>query len=263
MSKQVNGSYKFGSFQIDAMERLLSRDGEPIAVTPKAFDTLLALVRNSGHLMLKDELMKAVWPDSFVEEVNLSQNVSALRRALGDTTQESRYIATVPGLGYRFVAEVQTDQPSVDEQSSLVVGQTVVASVRPPISSIAVLPLENLSNDPEQEYFVEGMTDEIITDLAQLPGLRVISRTSTQQYKGSHKTLPQIARELNVDGVLEGTVLRAHNRIRIRARLLHAPSDRHLWAKAFERDGKDVLTLQATLARDIVDEIRVNLPCRC
>ncbi len=304
MSKQVNGSYKFGSFQIDARERLLSRDGEPIAVTPKAFDTLLALVRNSGHLMLKDELLKAVWPDSFVEEVNLSQNVSALRRALGDTTQESRYIATVPGMGYRFVAEVQTDQ-SVDEQSSLVVEQhseaqivieptrswrvpaiiagtalagtivfrayylgkvnhprAVVASVRPPISSIAVLPLENLSKDPEEEYFVEGMTDEIITDLAQLPGLQVISRTSTQQYKGSHKTLPQIAGELNVDGVLEGTVLRADNRVRIRARLLHAPSDRHLWAKAFERDGKDVLTLQATLARDIADEIRVSLSSR-
>src|SRR5262249_37302711 len=133
------------------------------------------------------------------------------------------------------------------------------ASVRPPISSIAVLPLENLSNDPEQEYFVEGMTDEIITDLAQLPGLRVISRTSTQQYKGTQKTLSQIARELNVDGVLEGTVLRAGNRIRIRTQLIYVPSDQYLWAKAYERDGKDVLTLQATLARDIADEIRLNL----
>src|SRR5262249_28065907 len=123
--------------------------------------------------------------------------------------------------------------------------RTAAASVRPPISSIAVLPLENLSNDPEQEYFVEGMTDEIITDLAQLPGLRVISRTSTQQYKGTHKSISQIGRELNVDGVLEGTVLREGNRIRIRTQLIYAPSDQHLWAKAYERDGKDVLTFQA------------------
>src|SRR5215471_3008307 len=108
MSKLVNELYEFGPFQLNARERLLSREGQSIAITPKAFDTLLVLVQNSGHLMLKDELMKAVWPDSFVEEVNLSQNVSALRRALGDTAQESRYIATVPGKGYRFVAETKS-----------------------------------------------------------------------------------------------------------------------------------------------------------
>lgn len=304
MSSQVKDLYEFGPFRIDSRERLLSRHGKPIAVTPKAFDTLLVLVQNSGHLLLKEELMKAIWPDSFVEEVNLSQSISTLRRALGDTAQDGRYIATVPGKGYRFVADVKSVTPPEAEQASLPVEErspiavkptrswrfpatiagtvalagimvfgayyfgkanrhrTVAASVRPSISSIAVLPLENLSNDPEQEYFAEGMTDEIITDLAQLPGLRVISRTSTQQYKqykGTHKTLSQIARELNVDGVLEGTVLRAGNRIRIRTQLIYAPSDQHLWAKAYERDGKDVLTLQATLARDIADEIRLNL----
>src|SRR5215469_811077 len=301
MSSQVKDLYEFGPFRIDSRERLLSCHGKPISVTPKAFDTLLVLVRNSGHLLLKEELMKAIWPDSFVEEVNLSQSISTLRRALGDTAHKSRYIATVPGKGYRFIAEIKSfpppeaDQASllVEERSPIVVEQprswrfpatiagtlalagiivfgayyfgkanhprTVVASIRPPISSIAVLPLENLSNDPEQEYFVDGMTDEIITDLAQLPGLRVISRTSTQQYKGTNKPMSQIARELNVDGVLEGTVLRAGNRIRIRAQLIHAPSDQHLWAQAYDRDGKDVLSLQATLARDIADEIRPNL----
>lgn len=137
--------------------------------------------------------------------------------------------------------------------------QTPAAAAQPQISSIAVLPLENLSNDPTEEYFVEGMTDEIITDLAQLPGLRVISRTSTAQYKGTHKSLSQIARELNVDGVIEGTVLRAGDRVRIRAQLIYAPADQHLWAQAYERDAKDVLTLQATVARDIAGEIRVKL----
>lgn len=304
MSKQVNELYEFGPFRVDPQEHLLLRDGKPVAVTPKAFDTLLVLLQNSGHLLLKDELLKAVWPDSFVEEVNLSQNISALRRALGDTAQESRYIATVPGKGYRFIGEVRAIQPAEEPQDTpiveerpqlqapikqsrpmrfpaLIAGTVALAAVvvvvlgaykvrwagegkaavsaKPQISSIAVLPLENLSNDPQQEYFVEGMTDEIITDLAQLPGLRVISRTSTQQYKGTHKSLPQIARELNVNAVLEGTVLRAGNRVRIRAQLIYAPSDQHLWAEAYERDAKDVLTLQATLARDIAGEIRLNL----
>ena len=135
----------------------------------------------------------------------------------------------------------------------------VAASAVPHISSIAVLPLENLSNDPEQEYFAEGMTDEIITDLAKLPGIRVISRTSAIQYKGTHKSLPQIARELNVDGVVEGTVLRAGDRVRIRTQLIYAPADRHIWAQAYERDLKDILTLQANLAQDIASEIQLKL----
>jgi TolB-like protein/DNA-binding winged helix-turn-helix (wHTH) protein/Flp pilus assembly protein TadD len=132
-------------------------------------------------------------------------------------------------------------------------------SAVPAISSIAVLPLENLSNDPEQQYFVEGMTDEITTDLAKLPGIRVTSRTSAMQYKNTHKTLPQIARELNVDAVVEGTVLCVGNRVRIRTQLIYAPADRHVWAQAYERDLKDVLTLQANLAEDIAGEIRLKL----
>jgi TolB-like protein/DNA-binding winged helix-turn-helix (wHTH) protein/Flp pilus assembly protein TadD len=133
------------------------------------------------------------------------------------------------------------------------------SSAAPRISSIAVLPLENLSNDPEQQYFVEGMTDEITTDLAKLPGIRVISRTSAMQYKDTHKTMPQIARELNVDAVVEGTVLRVGDRVRIRTQLIYAPADRHVWAQAYERDLKDVLTLQANLAQDIASEIQLKL----
>lgn len=133
------------------------------------------------------------------------------------------------------------------------------ASAVPHISSLAVLPLENLSNDPEQEYFVQGMTDEIITDLAKLPGVRVISRTSAIQFKGTRKTLPQIARELNVDAVVEGTVLRAGNRVRIHAQLVYAPTDGHIWAQAYDRDLQDVLTLQANLAQDIANEIQLKL----
>ena len=127
------------------------------------------------------------------------------------------------------------------------------------ISSIAVLPLKNLSNDPEQEYFVEGMTDELITDLAQLPGLRVISRTSIMHYQNTPKTTPEIGRELNVEAIVEGTVLRAGDRLRIRTQLIYAPADQHIWAQAYERDVKNVLTLQADLARDIARQIQLSL----
>jgi len=129
----------------------------------------------------------------------------------------------------------------------------------PHISSLAVLPLENLSNNPDQEYFVEGMTDEITTDLAKLQGVRVISRTSAVQYKGSHKSLPEIARELKVDGIVEGTVERMGDRVRIRTQLIYGPTDQHIWAEAYERDVKDVLALEALLASDIAGEIQLTL----
>ena len=129
----------------------------------------------------------------------------------------------------------------------------------PHISSLAVLPLENLSNDPAQEYFVEGMTDEITTDVAKLSGLRVISRTSAMRYKNSNKSLPEIARELNVDGVVEGTVERPGDRVRIRTQLIYAPADQHIWAEVYERDVKDVLSLEADVANDIASHIELTL----
>ena len=237
--------------------------------------------------------------DTFVDfDHRLAAAVSKVRDALADSAENPRFVETIGRRGYRLMVPVELVAPSVEErqlqavpesQSSqpaqrsskepriawigaalalfLVFGffalrhwrQPNVTAAVPRIASIAVLPLENLSNDPEQEYFAEGMTDEIITDLAKLPGIRVISRTSAIQYKGTHKTLPQIARELNVDAVVEGTVLRADNRVRIRTQLIYAPADRHIWAQAYERDLKDVLALQASLAQDIAGEIRLKL----
>jgi non-specific serine/threonine protein kinase len=134
-------------------------------------------------------------------------------------------------------------------------GNPNAASIR----SLAVLPLENLSGDKEQEYFVDGMTDELITDLARISSLRVISRTSVMQYKGTNKPLPQIARELNVGAVVEGTVMRSGNRVRITAQLVQAPTDKHLWAETYERDLRNVLALQGDVARDITSKVQVKL----
>jgi TolB-like protein/DNA-binding winged helix-turn-helix (wHTH) protein/Flp pilus assembly protein TadD len=229
----------------------------------------------------------------------LAAAISKLRDALDDSAESPRFIETVGRRGYRFLLPVELAEPLADTvggsqaqaslelpaetsraweatwpRAALAGGALVILlvlgflllrrwrltdSALPRISSIAVLPLENLSNDPEQQYFVEGMTDEIITDLAKLPGIRVISRTSAMQYKNTHKTMPEIARELNVDAVVEGTVLRVGNRVRIRTQLVYAPADRHIWAQAYERDLKDVLTLQANLAQDIAGEIQLKL----
>jgi TolB-like protein/DNA-binding winged helix-turn-helix (wHTH) protein/Flp pilus assembly protein TadD len=299
-AKQI---YEFGHFRIDPGERLLLREGMPVPLTPKAFETLLTLVENSGHVVRKDELMKRVWPDAFVEEVNVAQNVSSIRRVL-DTNGE-HYIETVPKLGYRLIVKAQVvGEPgqerdattaSVAEDTPKAVGELVPSSLiksnrrraalgglvvvlvfavagltwwtktRPAraapvgISSLAVLPLENLSKDPEQEYFADGMTDELITDLAKIHALKVISRNSVMQYKGKHKPVPQIGRELNVDAVVEGTVTHAGDRVRITAQLIAAQQDRHLWAETYEGDLRNVLALQDEVTTAIARQISIQL----
>ena len=129
----------------------------------------------------------------------------------------------------------------------------------PCIESLAVLPLENLSGDPQQEYFADGMTEALITELGQISALRVISRTSAMHYKGTRKTLPEIARELKVDGVVEGTVSRSGKRVRVTAQLIEAATDRHLWAKSYDRDLQDILALQDEVAQTVADEIKVKM----
>jgi TolB-like protein/DNA-binding winged helix-turn-helix (wHTH) protein/Tfp pilus assembly protein PilF len=294
---------------------------------PRAFDTLLVLLENSGRLLEKDALMQTVWRDAVVEENNLSQVIYLLRKALRDGEDGARYIETVPKRGYRFVAEVREldhneDAPAVDGVKSenrdggtnlnppvsslalastasgtggraleiphhqlgarrgwiqgLVGGLAIVTVVAllqgagwkqrlfgdadmGPVRSIAVLPLQNLSNDPNQEYFVDGMTDELITDLAQIRELKVVSKTSIMQYKGTRTPLPQIGRELGVDAVVEGSVLRSGDRVRITAQLIRTSTDRHIWAEAYDGDLKDVLSLQARVAEQITDQVKLNL----
>jgi TolB-like protein/DNA-binding winged helix-turn-helix (wHTH) protein/Flp pilus assembly protein TadD len=292
MSGPETPVYQFGPFVLDAAKRRLLRDGEVVRLTPKAFETLLALVEVRGTTIGKDELLKRVWGDTVVEENNLNQSITALRKALGDSRSESQYIATIPGQGYRFVADLREvadgEGSSVETVTSPVVAETqrsffrrpfvivigvlVVAMVlafviswtrRPAperfnISSVMVLPLENLSGDPSQEYFVDGMTDALIGDLARINGLRVISRTSSMHYKGKTKPLPEIASELKVDGIVEGTIQRSGDRVLVRAQLIHAPSDTHLWVQTYERDVKDVLTMQSEIAQAIAREVQAK-----
>jgi len=305
MSLQTKASFEFGPFRLDPAERLLLREGVPVQLPPKAFDALVVMVANRGRLLGKDELLRAVWPDSFVEESNLAQHVWILRKALRDGEDGFQYIETVPRHGYRFVAEVRqvADAPadgsvSPDPQSTQEVGASlrvsepvsprnrlrrpafvstvlvilavVLISILPvwkkrrasgpaPIQSLAVLPLQNLSGDPAQQYFADGMTEALITDVAKIPGLKVISRTSIMQFKDSHDRLPQIARELGVDGIVEGSVLRSGDRVRITVQLVRGTTDQHIWADSYERDVRDLVTLQDEVSRSIAVQIQKQI----
>jgi TolB-like protein/DNA-binding winged helix-turn-helix (wHTH) protein/Tfp pilus assembly protein PilF len=301
MGKETKHFYEFGPFRVDPSQRLLLRDGRPVPLQPKAFETLLVLVQNSEKPLLKDELMKALWPDSFVEESNLAQNIFVLRKALGDTGGESRYIVTLPGKGYRFVqnvrilaegerasqTQVTTEEnppPSIlgmgwrDRRTRapmLVLGMVILlaagylawrpsrrpAQPTPRRIMLAVLPFQNLTGDVEQEYFADGLTEELITRLGRLHPVQlgIIARTSVMTYKHSDKRLDQIGRELGVQYVLEGSVRRAGDRVRITAQLISVVDQSHLWADDYDRKLEDVVTVQDDVAIAVANETRLKL----
>jgi TolB-like protein/Flp pilus assembly protein TadD len=250
---EAQGSVGFGRFRLLPQRRELRADGVVVELGSRAFDILLVLIEARGALVTKDELLSRVWPDTVVEENNLVVQISALRKVLGEDRDSIR---TVSGRGYRFVAEI-TSVGETDVKTP--VARDTSGEAAPKVRSIAVLPLESLSNDPSQEYFADGMTDELITALAQISSLRVISRTSIMTYKRVRKLLPEIARELNVEAVVEGTVLRFGDRVRITAQLIELPVERHIWAQSFEGDLRDTLALQNSLARTIAEQIRVTV----
>jgi len=258
-------------------------------------EVLVCLAAQAGASVPKEELLKSVWPDTFVTDDGLIRAISELRKVFQDDARESRVIQTIPKRGYRLVlpvlptngsgAAVTQTAPSAAVMGDVKWGNrrlwmwatgiaaavlisALVMDVRsrranlesaPPIKSLAVLPLQNLSGDPAQEYFSDGITDALITDLAQIGSLKVISRTSSMQYKQTKKSMPEIARELNADGIIEGTLQRSGDRVRITTQLIHGPSDKHLWAKSYERDVHDVFALERDLTQEMAGEIQAHL----
>ena len=282
----------FGPFVLDPVEKRLLRDRNPVALPPKALETLLALVEHRGHIMEKGQLLELVWPDAFVEEATLTQNIFTLRKALGDSPDGHQYIETVPKRGYRFVAPVKVLEPG---------GLAEIAELRPlarlarkpflwalagvlvavtaaglyfrarsreskPESSagritLAVLPFQNFTSDPQQEYFSDGLTEEMITQLGGLnpERLGVIARTSAMHYKGTSKTASQIGRELGVSYLVEGSLRRDGSRVRISAQLIRVSDQMHIWAQDYDRDFRDSLALESDVARDIAAQIQLKL----
>ena len=243
--------YEFGEFRLDRGRRLLlRRDSTPVPLTPKAFDTLTYLVEHTGHVLDKEELMRAVWPDIAVEENNLNQNISILRRALGEGRAEHRYIATVPSRGYQFVAPVKSAAgPAAPE------GPTEKAS-------IAVLPFANASTDAEYEYFGDGLADDLISALSKMDRLRVVARTSAFSFKGRHVDVRQIAERLGVNFVLEGSVRKSGTRLRVTAQLVNAADGYQLWSDRYDREIelRDIFEVQDEITLAVLDALKVTLP---
>jgi TolB-like protein/DNA-binding winged helix-turn-helix (wHTH) protein/lipoprotein NlpI len=329
MSLMEKEMYQFGPFSLDPAERLVSRDGTPLSLTPKVFDTLVYLVRNHGRLLTKDELLKQVWPDAFVEEVNLAVNVSALRKMLGESPQDGRYIVTVPGRGYRFVAAVEKATTGKSSECNPIARNGSVAPVEvdltaiesaveelnlqklppagrslpAPISvqkiqsrnlalravlaillltvmatgtffwlkptkssvsattahSVAVLPFADLSPGRDQEYFSDGLADELINDLAKVRGVRVVARSSSFQFKGKNEDPRTIGRTLGVANILEGSVRREGDRVRIMAELIKVDDGFQVWSATYDRKIEDVFNVQEEIARSATAALQIKL----
>lgn len=305
--------YRFDRFLLDPVERILSCDGTPVSLTPKAFDTLICLVRNQGRMVTKDELLKQVWPNTFVEEINLAVNISTIRKALGESPQECRFIATIPGRGYRFVAEVRdlsnqnveqaggaeqvivvADSESAEAGSGAAVfrGKSVTGPAKrrlitlatpaglaliavlaayswlgekqtsvsaPGASSIAVLPFADLSPAQDQQYFIYGLTEQLINDLAGVPDLKVVGRSSSFQFKDKNEDLRTVGRKLGVGSVLEGSVSREGERIRIRAELVRTKDGFQLWSETYDRKIDDIFAVQDEIARAATETLQLKL----
>jgi TolB-like protein/DNA-binding winged helix-turn-helix (wHTH) protein/Tfp pilus assembly protein PilF len=289
VSKQI----RFGVYTVDVRAGEITKYGTHIRLQDRPFQILVILLSHAGEVVTREELRKQLWPEgTFVDfDHGISTAVNKLRSALGDTAINPKFIETVGRKGYRFIYPVTQFEPAqkspenVESNSSTappesskrkwlipVLLTVFFASItlvsiflfpRPhaasPVRSIAVLPLKNLSNSADQEFFSEGLTDELIARLAPLPGLRVISRESAMHYKTTQKSLPEIAKELQVDALVQGSVLRVGDKVRITVQLVDASSNRYLWAGSFEREQQNVIDLQNEVTRQIAENIQLNL----
>jgi TolB-like protein len=256
-------SYHFGPYRLDVNQRVLLRDGKPVSLTLKAFDTLIALVEKQGHVVEKDDLMRQVWPDACVEDSNLTQNIFTLRKVLGETADGLKYIETVPRRGYRFVAPVDEVFEVSSTLSKTTDGhQAVTQSDAPGTRTtrfLAVLPFINVSNDAGTEYLSDGITESIINSLAQLPLLRVMSRSTVFRYKSSELDAQRIGLELGVDAVLVGRVHSYEQKLLIGAELVDVANGWQLWGESYDRGSRAIFEVQDEIARQISAALRLRL----
>jgi TolB-like protein/DNA-binding winged helix-turn-helix (wHTH) protein len=290
---------RFDSFELDLRAHELRKSGVRLRLQGQPIQLLAILLQSHGSLVTREELRAQLWPsDTFVDfDHSLNNAILRIREVLGDSAGTPRYIETLPRRGYRFIGhveEVVTETheplqqpvppvaspapvravrlrriltPSILLPSLLILAAVGVLWLFPllhrasaaPIHSIAVLPFENLSADASQNYLADGMTDQLITDLAQVGSLRVISRTSVMHYRNTKKTLPEIARELNVDSIVEGSITRLGDHVRVTAQLLRANTDEHIWADSYDRNAGDILRLQSDVAQAIAQRVRADL----
>jgi len=296
-TEPVTRTLRFDVFELNVRAGELRKRGVKLHLRGQPLQVLAMLVERAGDVVTREELRSQIWPaDTFVDfDHSIHNAVARIREVLGDSVEKPRYIETLPRRGYRYIGPVEDFQtlrlgtetgdhtrqpvtlvtpPKRKRNLVLVLGALFALGLVawtttwrylharaavPPIHSLAVLPIDNLSGDASEEFFADGMTDQLITDLAKVGSLRVISRTSVMQYKGAKKGLPEIARELNVDAIVEGSVVRSGQRLRVTAQLVQALTDQHLWAETYDRDLGDILKLQGEVANAIAQQVRAQL----
>jgi len=239
----------FGPFCLDVERRELSRAGTAIPLGHRAIDVLCALVAARGALVTKNDLLKSVWPGLSVEENNLQVQISAVRKALQSNDSAEGYVVTIPGRGYRFIGSSSSGDAAAAEPGHGV----------PDKPSIVVLPFDNLSGDPEQQYFSDGIADDIAADLSKLSSLLVIARNSALAYRGRAVKVQEVSRELEVRYVLQGSVRKVDNRVRIVIQLIDAQTGAQLWAERYDRDLTDIFAVQDEVTAEIVSALAVTL----
>jgi len=262
MATETPRVLRFAAFEVDVKAGEVRKHGRRVRLQDKPFQVLQSLLEHPGEIVLREELRARLWPaDTFVDFDNgLNNAVNKVRRLLGDSPAAPKYVETVGRRGYRFIGAVETPVqvalPSIHLPVSKSTSQSGWAPAVAVVSSLAVLPLVNLSHDAEQEYFSDGMTDALISQIARIRALRVISRHSSMRYKGSRAATARIARELGVDALIEGTVLRAGARVRVTVQLVHAATDSLLWSAEWDRALEDLLLVQSEIARAVAQEVR-------
>jgi TolB-like protein len=245
--------YVFEDYSLDTDRRELRRGRQVIAAEPQIFDLLQYLISNRERVVSKDDLLAAVWDGRIVSESTLSSSLSAVRHAVCDSGEEQRLIKTVPRKGVRFVGVVREErQPSAVAEADAKPKKPGASLTLPDLPSIAVLPLDNLSGDKGQDYFCDGITEDIITELSRFSELFVIARNSSFQFKGKAADVRQVGRELGVRYVLQGSIRRAGDRVRISVQLADAVTGAHRWAERYDRQLEDVFAVQDEVARTIV-----------
>ena len=250
--------YKFGSFQLDEAERLLLCNGVKVSLTPKVFDTLLILIQSAGKLVTKEDLLQQVWPDTFVEEANLSVNIATLRKALSDGQNESEFIETLPTRGYRFTAKVITERWQNAPPERKVNGD-LPKQPRDKVHSLAIMPFYNESPDPNAEYLSDGLTESIINSLSHLQGLRIIGHNSVFRYRGKELDGRTIGKALRVKSVVTGKILQLGERLIIRAEMIDVNTGWHIWGDQYQRKLSDVLKVQQEISQKIATALKQKL----
>jgi DNA-binding winged helix-turn-helix (wHTH) protein/tetratricopeptide (TPR) repeat protein len=257
--------YRFGEFEVDALKRLLLQRARRVSLTPKAFNVLLLLVRRHGEVVRKEELMRDVWPDAIVEEVSLTRNISVLRKLLGEKPDEHKYIMTVPGTGYRFVARVESDVPSSDLNCRPGASIAHISEIRKranQVTRIIVLPFRVLRSDPETDFLAFSLPDAITTSLSSLHSVIVRSSRTASRLVETDTDLKTIALRADVDAVVTGTLIRMGDQIRVSTELCEAISSTVLWSSAAQWQLSDVFQVQDEVVQRVIESLCVRLTRR-